>query len=262
MNQRGETSIASWFGALLLAASCASCRQDAAPNQPTGANAATTEISFGRRQVDQMLADRPDMVGVLSDDDPVMAWVVDGFNGGRIGQRIHWNGNSPASGAPAEHASAYGHYPPHICLDGGSDVTPIDKWAGLVYELFNIEGTKEFDKLFEQATAGELTSDEYADACAKLEYEALKKAEAYFAEHPLPGAVPGHNPQYDQLRSVPETYEQYLAKFHDPNGKLHHPGEFYRKYFDDMVAPYLEMMRTSAKKGASAPTGVGSQKED
>ena len=63
-----------------------------------------------------MLVDRPDMAGVLDDDDPVLVWIINGMNGERIGQRVYWNDDLPASGATPRISPPYEYYPPHICL--------------------------------------------------------------------------------------------------------------------------------------------------
>jgi hypothetical protein len=59
--------------------------------------------SFGERQFEQMLQDRPDRRDVIPSSHSVLQWLVDGFNGDRIGQRVCWNASSPQSGRAAEH---------------------------------------------------------------------------------------------------------------------------------------------------------------
>src|SRR5690242_1923528 len=126
----------------LMFAACGlllSCNKPALDSTAAKVPGTTKTISFGRRQIDQLLADRPDMVGVLADDDPIVVWIADSMNGGRIGRRVYWNADSPRTGGAAEHALPYGVNPPFICITGGAEVSPIDKWASLVYELFNLE---------------------------------------------------------------------------------------------------------------------------
>jgi hypothetical protein len=202
-----------------------------------------SQVSFGRRQVDQMLADRPDMVGILEEDDFLLRWVIGGMNGATIGQRIYWNANTPQSGSAAEHASPYEGYPPHICISGGTEITGHDRWACVVYELFNIENTKEFEDAYAKATAGTLDGDAYAKECARLEYVALTKAKEFFKKHPLPNAKPGHHEEYDQITEVPATFDEYLALYHDAHGNFHHPGQYFKDYYDDVIAPYLKSMK-------------------
>jgi hypothetical protein len=152
--------------------------------------------TFGHRQLEQVLADRPDMADLLRDDDPIFEWVAAGFNGERSGQRIYWNAMSPRSAQPSEFWPDYFDYPPQICISGGTDVTAIDKWTGLIYEFFNIENSKSIAELQIKASAGELDGTAYARGCAKLEFEALQKAKAFFDEYPLPPSQHGNDPYY------------------------------------------------------------------
>jgi hypothetical protein len=233
--------------ALGLCAYCSGCDQRQIGTLEKSAQVSVAEspaeISFGRRQVDQMLADRPDMVGILDEDDPIFCWIVDGMNGGIIGQRIYWNANTPESGSAAEHASPYEGYPPHVCISGGTEITGHDRWACAVYELFNIKNTKEFEDAYTKAMAGTLDGDAYAKECARLEYIALTKAKEFFKKHPLPNAKPGHHEEYEQITGVPATFEEYLALYHAPDGTFHHPGQYFKDYYDDVIAPYLKSMQ-------------------
>lgn len=43
------------------------------------AGSLSQDSEFGRRQVEQMLADRPDMKDVIGPDHAIYQWVVDGF---------------------------------------------------------------------------------------------------------------------------------------------------------------------------------------
>jgi hypothetical protein len=197
------------------------------------------DVSFGQRQIDQMLVDRPDMAGVLDEDDPVLVWIISGMNGERIGQRVYWNDDLPASGAPSEFLPPYEYYPPHICLWAGVETSPIDKWACLVFELFNLENTREFTDLQTKAMEGTLNGEAYARECANLEYNALIKARKFFDEHPLRKAKPEVDTHYGRFWDTPDTFEKYLAEYYDPDGTFHNPGEYFKEYYIKEIAPYV-----------------------
>jgi hypothetical protein len=223
--------------ALAFCAFVASCSKQPSNKESTVTHENTKVVTFGHRQIDQMLADRPDMVGILNDDHPILLWIIDGMNGEQIGQRIYWNSDSPQN-TLAQHFPGYDGYPPHIRLTGGTEATGIDKWAGLVYELFNLENTKAFHELFVRASEGELDRDAYAKECANLEYLALKKTEKFFQERPLPNAQPGHNARYDEMRQPPPTFEDFFARFTISR-------ESAESYYDNMIVPYIESQRQS-----------------
>lgn len=193
--------------------------------------------TFGHRQLEQVLDDRPDMVGVVSDDNPIVAWVIGGFNGERTGQRIYWNAMSPRSAQPAEHWPQYFDYPPQICISGGTELTAIDKWTGLVYEFFNLENSKSFEELGAKARGGELDGDGYARGCTKLEFEALRKAKAFFQQHPLPPSSHGEDPYYQWVQSSPDDFEAFVEITSASRG--YNPLKYFHGYFDESIAPFI-----------------------
>jgi hypothetical protein len=207
----------------------------------------TPHKSFGDRQIDQMLDDRPEMVGVLRADDPIRRWVAAGMNGERIGQRIYWNGDSPHGGAPSEHARAYAYYPPHISISGGTEVTPTDKWACAVFELFNLENTKEFTDLEAKAIGGDLDRDGYGRSCANLEYVAMRKAQKFFAEHPISNTISDSDKLLTRVVHTPDTFEKYLATYQDSAGNTYDPGEYFKAHYDYQIAPLVKKNDKAAK---------------
>jgi hypothetical protein len=216
-----------------------SCGKQLSNNTAASTSGAIKAISFGQRQIDQMLSDRPDMVGILADDDPIVAWIVNSMNGDRIGRRVYWNADSPRSGAGVEHALPYGVNPPFICVTGGSEIPAIDKWSGVVYELFNLENYKSFNELYDKATSAKVGKETYANECAKLEYDAVKKARKFFEEHPIRRATPQNNFSYQRICRVPLSFDEYLETFKDADGVMHHPGDYFRNLYDESIAPNL-----------------------
>jgi hypothetical protein len=205
------------------------------------------DVSFGRRQIDQMLVDRPDMAGVVDDDDPVLVWIINGLNGERIGRRVYWNDELPGGDAPSQFVPPHESYPPCICLRAGAEPSSVDKWACLVYELFNLENTKEFDELLAKAIDGSLNGEAYARECANLEYNALIKAQKFFDEHPLRKAKPEVDTHYSRFWETPDTFEKYLAQYHDADGTFHNPGEYFKEYYIKEIAPYARKKQAAEK---------------
>jgi hypothetical protein len=187
------------------------------------------------------------MLGILRDDDPILRWLVDSMNGDRIGMRIYWNANSPSGGVAADHAVPTEMYPPYIRVSGGTEITGVDKWACAVYEIFNLAQYKEFYAAYSKAVEGQFDGNAYATECAKLEYLALKNAKKLFDEHPLPNVTPGKNAKYEHILTIPETFDEYFAKFYDSGGRLHHPGQQFKDFYDKMIAPYVEKGHASDK---------------
>lgn len=202
------------------------------------------------RQVEQMLADRPDMAGLLKDDDPIVQWVAAGFNGDRTGQRIYWNAASPPSGNPGEHWPQYYNYPPQIIVSGGAETTRIDRWVAVVFEQFNIENDEAFAELASRAIAGDVDRDGYAVGCAKLEFAALLKCREFFEQHKLPTSH-GNHPYHKFVLSAPPTIEEYFAILDRSWG--YNPVKYYQADYDDRLAPQIESGKQSnATSGGEA----------
>ncbi len=194
---------------------------------------------FGRRQVKQLLADRPDMKDVIGRDHPVYRWVVDGFQGKYLGQRVYWNANSPRAGRAAEHAVPYGTYPPYISISGGTETTPVDKWGAVVFELCNLQNHEAFARLATDASAGKLTADEYAKQCVMLEYDAQLRTHRLFAANPLPDSHHGRDRWYNTwVKSELPTAEKFKAT-HAVPGSTRTNYDYFKKAYTTQIAPYI-----------------------
>lgn len=234
------TSTGSKRGAFLtfVLLACCSCGQ-----QNSSQPAHTPTATFGHRQLEQMLADRPEMSGVLEQDDPSYQWIVSSLNGELTGRRIYWNADSPRAGQGSEHASQYHHYPAQIYVSGGREMTPIDKWAAFIYELFNLENTTEFRKLDEAAYEGKIDGHTYATGYVKLEFLALQKTNEYFSAHPLPSEGAGKDVWYEWTITDLGTFEEYAAQFPKATG----PGnyKFFKDYYDSQIVPWISRQATA-----------------
>ena len=134
-------------------------------SQETGCNNAPT--SFGERQLDQMLDDRPDMKGVLPEKSPVLLAIIAAFNGERLGQRIYWVDTVPREGRPASHNKSRSGRLAHIMISSSPKLTPVDKWAYVIFELYNIEG--DFNAVLKSAYLGSIEKEAFVEKCINLE---------------------------------------------------------------------------------------------
>ncbi len=206
------------------------------------------DSGFGRRQVEQMLADRPDMKGVIGEEHPIYQWVVDGFQGKYFGQRVYWNANSPTSGRSAEHAQPYGDYPPFISISGGTETTAIDKWCSVVFELENLQNHEKFSALFEEGLAGKISGNEYATGCVMLEYEAALRTREVLRAKPLPDSAHGRDPWYNSfVKSQPPSAKEYKAK-HAVPGNSGSNFDYFKSAYVERIAPYVQSAPESRKE--------------
>ncbi len=209
--------------------------------------------NFGRRQVEQMLADRPDMQGVIGTDHPIYQWVVDGFQGKHIGQRVYWNADSPRAGRAAEHATPYGHYPPYISISGGTETTPVDKWGAVVFELQNLQNHESFNQLTSESVAGKLTADEYATKCVMLEYEAQLRTHKLFSAYPLPSSSHGRDRWYNSwVKAELLPAEEFKIKY-AMAGSARCNFDYFKNVFETQFTPYIRAARRSSTPQNTTP---------
>jgi len=204
----------------------------------------SARISFGQRQLEQMVEDRPDMKDTIPPDHPVWTWLADGFDGKRFGQRIFWNGNSPQSGRPAEHAPQFGHYPAYISISGGSEISAVDKWTAAVFEMFNLEGNDIAD-LTSEALKGVMNADEFANKCVEMEFAALIKTQDFFRDHPLPASGHGRDKYYNWISANLGTFDEYKKSFDVPGATtLNSNFAYFKEYFNTTIVPYVNSARS------------------
>ncbi len=207
--------------------------------------ASSVTRAFGQRQFEQMLEDRPDMKEAIPSSHPVVAWVIDGFDGKRLGQRVHWSGYSPQSGRPAEHGRRYGSYPPYVSLSGGTETTALDKWALVVYEMFNLENNG-FESLNSEALAGSLDADSYAEKCLELEFAAAQRTHEFFRANPLPASSHGRDEWYNWVSSALGTFEDYKKAYDVPGAtSLNSNLEYFREHYEKVIVPYVDAVRST-----------------
>lgn len=216
--------------------------QKAATHEPDRVIAKT----FGQRQLEQILQDRPDMREVIPESHPVFRWLVDSFDGDRIGQRIYWNERPPQSGRPFEHAppDPERRYLSYIAVSAGPETTPIDKWAGLVYEMYNLENNNDFDAIWRLALEGQLDGDGFAEKTVELEFVALTRTQEFLRANPLPKSKHGGDVWYNWVTSDLGTFEDYQKSFDaQETNSFNSNFVYFKDYYDRAILPYLAARR-------------------
>jgi len=215
----------------VLAVMLTGCAAGHEPRQETDVR------TFGQRQLEQLLDDRPDMKGILPPGHPVLQWVEKGFNGDRFGQRVYWIADSPRGGSVSEFWSPDAGNPPFIRLSAGTELTPVDRWAALVFEMHNLEGGHErFVDLTDRAAKGLLGGEQYAKDCVEVEFDALKETAAFLRANPLPESAHGRDTLYKQHLQDPGTFEKYWKEGHVKNERAGNY-EHYLNHYQRVLAP-------------------------
>ena len=194
-------------------------------------------ILHGETQLQAILVDRPNMTSIVRKDDILWQWVVHKLAGEDIESPIFWQANaSPMfpipTGVNAVHAYPTSKTEGRVWVKNNSDSEAM--WAGLVFELHNIKNGKAFQKIEEDAKHWRCTKEEYIRRYAELEYKAAKETVVFYNDIWVPyceskGIKP--NPQL-WFYYLPDTFEQWMDSFTNPNGYPWHP---YSAYYDRLI---------------------------
>lgn len=185
--------------------------------------------TFGHRQVEQLIEDRPSMVGVVIPGSPASAWCVSQFNSGYFGSRIHWDNTEPQFGTGAEciMQADLRYAPPCIRISSGREVSGKDKWISLIYELENIRNEPRLRTLKKRAYTNAISEDEFVRECQRLEFQVIGRIREHFSKWREFGESSKTTLSTGEhwVLNTPTNFDQYLKAAEDGGKNVN------RKYF-------------------------------
>lgn len=199
-------------------------------------------LAHGKKQLQQLLLDRPAMRQLVQLEDPIAQWVVLQLAGANIKTPIYWQDSSSRnfpipSGVNAVHAYPTAKTEARVWVRQSDQAE--QQWAGLVYELHNIQNGPEFEKIEEDARNFRCTEEEYIMRYARLEYKAAQATAQFYKELWKPfcrsqgrSTIPQHWFYY-----LPPTFEGWAATFTDKKSYPWHP---YEGYYQKIIKTALE----------------------
>jgi hypothetical protein len=206
-------------------------------------------MEHGRRQVERMLRDRPEMTRYPSErgylnlaaTDPQLQWAVRKFAGEDTGFLIYWEPKPPMDVNEAEHASrdATGRavirvakvgFPVSVTKENAFETM----WSGAVFELLNITRHERFEELHTLAWKKKIDRDGYISGMAKVEYEALRQLQAYATSVWRPWAASAGARMDDSQWwiDLPATFDEWIGLYRDKNAYPWHP---YGLHYDEVT---------------------------
>ncbi len=220
--------------------------------------AETAALEHAKKQVKQMLRDRPKMAYFLTKDNKKV--VIDEnampykyalqFYSKRVNTEfIFWSSEDPKkpAGYRADHIIPRHGKPGKIRLrktfkinGRNRDLAADQLWGSFIYETINIKNAKYFIKYYKDAVNGKLNRNEYVTLNQKLEYSALVKRKEMFVRDWLPWA------RKNKIRlnaalygiNVPSSFEDWIR------GCLY---TYWENYYDNVLFPYLEKVKKYQK---------------
>ena len=205
---------------------------------------ASKSPSYGTRQIDQMLADRPDMKNVFPDDHPIAKWVATKFEKGDRGQRVMWDYSHPTTGSPAEHLPRAGAYSAAIRISNLHETTGLDKWGMLVFEFYNMENGLDRINLENSLLKNEIKIDEFANECIKTEYDAMLRTSGFLEENNIRSLVKEADHFMNFMLETPQDFDEGMKRFkldkfnnYDPRQYFAEEGKRLLLYRDKTKSP-------------------------
>ena len=164
--------------------------------QPTTDKKLSEEsLRHGRKQVADMLRDRPAMAQYGREANFLTDWATKKFAGEDFGDPIDWD-PSPPLHSDAEHlAPGHGMHAAILVQPNyaggpmeGKPRTFEELWAGAIYELHNVNYAKEFIRLSDEADEGRVTKDAFVAGILRYELAAAQRTRAFYVQVYLPWA--------------------------------------------------------------------------
>jgi tetratricopeptide (TPR) repeat protein len=210
-------------------------RRSATYREPTA-----DDLTHGRRQVEQLLKDRPEMARFVTPDDEIYQWAVRKFAGEDVPGRILWDRELPDQGW-ADHRTPTAAKPGRVRLRSALPLSSWlmakrsfdfdELWSMLAFELHNLQSYQRFREVAESACEGNLTREGFVLEYTRLEFHALQRTRAWYLDCFRPWAkhegVPtdGKNWRID----MPLTFKEFMEQYQD---KSRYPWQPYLHYYD------------------------------
>lgn len=210
------------------------------------------DLAFGEAQLRKLLDDRPAMKGYAFPGDPVWTKAVRGLAGETCGYRVSWNTHDLDK--PLIYASdhAFPHppdYKAYVRIRAAGPDGPYDGeylWSCLFFELFNLANHNGFNAIYDKSLTGTVSKKEWLTENTKLEFLAMQKMIVFYRGIWLPAMkIRGIESDSSYWKNgEKETYEEWISQYTDEG---YYPYDYWGKYYDDSIVPYLEKLKNWKK---------------
>jgi hypothetical protein len=201
-------------------------------------------ILHAKKELLQMIADRPAMTQIIQEDDVIWQWVLYKMAGEDVRSLIYWQEKSSKNfpiptGVNAVHAYPTQKSNGRVWI--ADNISSEEMWAGVIYELHNIKNGADFQSIERDAKYFACNRKEYIMRYARLEYKAAQETAIFYQNIWLPYCKSKGikaNPQL-WFHYLPDTFELWARSFKDKNSYPWHPySGYYDRIVKDMVKNY------------------------
>ena len=189
--------------------------------------------TFGERQLEQVLDDRPAMRGIIDSGDPLLSWFASQFSNGPYGSRVHWDFREPTGGYDSTMVPPSDEMPGLIRVSSAPSLTGRDQWCLLAYELQNVQNAPKIVELTARAVRGDIGREAFAIECIRLEHAAVLRTRELLGKYKSLGEPEARSKRYGRIGAMPPDFAQYLT-FLDSRPDTQYRNHF-RLYYDRLT---------------------------
>jgi hypothetical protein len=192
-----------------------------------------SDLDFGKRQVEQVISDRPEMGEIFKKVPEIRKIAELRFAGEGNGSRVYWDNREPVGECSAEHTTSTPSYPSVVRVSSKDNAT--DAFASLLFELNNFMTDREYDKLRNSSPDQRTSREAYAESCVRSEFEAVLKTKALFKKHPLPVQDWAACPYYSSVLTHEEDFSAYKKWLMGRPSGEYDPYKYYGEEYDKVI---------------------------
>lgn len=142
----------------------------------------------------------------LSEHPEIATWIVECFSGKFLGERVYWDEQPPANDILGEYTPGSKGYVTILRVSDRRELTGYDRLSSLIFELMNSKRANMARNLFARAMASDMTAEEYATSCLRLEHEALIECKKLLEKHNIPSKG---NLIVQKLLSITDCFDDF-----------------------------------------------------
>lgn len=189
-----------------------------------------------------LLADRPEIAELLEGHDALKKWMVRQFSGKVTKFPIQWDTEEPDDSDIAEHNQPRRNEPAKIRVN--RNLSGLDQLVAVIFELFNIQNHKKFDRLWEKAYSGKIDKHKLSRRSFSLEYKAWRRCRRFLKKHAsVFAAADDSNVAYSHIMSRTSFREYYAGLLKHSGGETN-----YTKFYEEKIVPFQKKREKKQNK--------------
>lgn len=203
------------------------------------------DLKHGRKQLQRMLEDRPEIAVYRAEGSPVIQyitesdapwqWALRAFAGIYVNERVFWDHRPPLHESSSDSTSPYFHGLYSVSLRPLPQVKNKKlehAWARFVYEMLTMSRAPERDHLVHLVYSRQVSIDAAVREYARLQWSVDKQVEQFYHQTWRPWArsrgIPSHPHfwSHDHLSTFESWYEETSSSY-----------DYMREHFENILTP-------------------------